>query len=160
MSKLFISVTSPWFCVYDVSRKSPQCKCPPLLKRISDLQSSQKDNMVNPFNVKYASPLPETKHTTLSLAFHWKFQNANMSQSFQCKICESSPATEKGHLWTITHRSGQPGQGREREKCPAVSDGVRPRWDRIDVVCLLLSFAARSTVSSDQSQGQLWAKAG
>ena len=113
-----------------------------------------------PFNVKYASPLPETKHTTLSLAFHWKFQNANMSQSFQCKICESSPATEKGHLWTITHRSGQPGQGREREKCPAVSDGVRPRWDRIDVVCLLLSFAARSTVSSDQSQGQLWAKAG
>ena len=51
------------------------------------------------------------------------------------------------------------GEGREKN-VRQFTDEVRPRWDRIDVVCLLLSFAASSTVSSDQSQGQVWPKAG
>ena len=49
-----------------------------------------------PFNVKYASPLPETKHTTLSLAFHWKFQNANMCPNlFNVKYASPLPPPRK-----------------------------------------------------------------
>ena len=85
------------------------------------------------------------------------FQNANMSQFFQCEICESSAATGKGQL----HHSSQQAAraGREGRKMSSSSSLWMERdrcWDRIDVLCLL---TVKSTVrSAGQKPGSALAK--